>query len=103
MPTIIEFLGYNPLPPATSLAERLVRGRTSKGLSQKEAATRMGADPTTLAKWERGEREPAGEHAARVMRFLAKAEDTTRESKKPAAVSVDVPAAGVLETRKVAA
>lgn len=25
MPAIIEFLGYNPLPPATNWAERLVR------------------------------------------------------------------------------
>lgn len=78
MPAIIEFLGYNPLPPATTLAERLVRGRTSLGLSQKEAARRMSVDPTTLAKWERDEREPAGDFATRVMRFLAKAEDHWR-------------------------
>ncbi len=102
LPAIIEFLGYNPLPPANNLVERLVRGRTSMGLSQKEAASRMGVDPSTLAKWERGEREPAGEFAARVMRFLAKAEDTKREAKKPAAVSLDVPVACRLDTRKVA-
>ena len=36
--------------------ERLVRRRTSLGLSQKEAAKRLGVDPGTLARWERGER-----------------------------------------------
>ena len=93
MPAIIEFLGYNPLPPATTLAERLVRGRTSLGLTQKEAARRMGVDPTTLARWERGEKEPPGDFAARVMRFLAKAEDQRREPGRGpsrAAISGDV-------------
>jgi site-specific DNA recombinase len=75
MPTIIQFLGYNPLPPATSLAERLVRGRTSLGLTQKESAKRIGVDPTTLARWERGEREPTGRFTARAERFLATAEE----------------------------
>jgi site-specific DNA recombinase len=88
MPAIIEFLGYNPLPPANTLAERLVRGRMSVGLSQEEAAHRMGVDPSTLAKWERSEREPAGDFAARVMRFLAKAEDTKREPGREAKAAV---------------
>ena len=71
MPAIIEFLGYNPLPPATSLAERLIRHRTSLGISQKENAAQLGVDPTTLARWESGEREPAGQFAVRVKRMLA--------------------------------
>jgi predicted transcriptional regulator len=50
--------------------ERLVRQRTSLGLSQKEAAKRLGVDPSTLAKWERGERKPAGLFLGRVKRFL---------------------------------
>jgi transcriptional regulator with XRE-family HTH domain len=79
MPAIIDFLSYNPLPPATTLAKRLVRGRMSLGLSRKTAARRMSVDPTTLAKWERGEREPAGDFAARVLRFLGKAKGTMRE------------------------
>lgn len=37
MTPIIEFLGYSPLPEATALGERLVRQRTSLGLSQQEA------------------------------------------------------------------
>jgi transcriptional regulator with XRE-family HTH domain len=59
MPAIIDFLGYDPLPVANTLAERLVRQRTGLELSQKESAERLGVDPSTLAKWERGEREPA--------------------------------------------
>lgn len=74
MPAIIDFLGYNPLPAASTLAERLVRQRTSLGLSQEEAACGLGVDPSTLARWERGQREPAGGFAARVQHFLDNAE-----------------------------
>jgi predicted transcriptional regulator len=70
MPAIIRFLGYNPLPVANTLAEQLVRQRTGLGLSQKESAKGLGADPGTLARWERGEREPSGAFLVRVKRFL---------------------------------
>ena len=76
MPAIIRFLGYNPLPPVDGWGERLVRHRTTLGLSQEEAARRLGVDPSTLARWERGEREPTGTLAATVERFLATAEAT---------------------------
>jgi transcriptional regulator with XRE-family HTH domain len=33
------------------------------GLTQKEAATRVGVDPSTLDRWERGERERTGAFA----------------------------------------
>jgi transcriptional regulator with XRE-family HTH domain len=78
MPAIIEFLSYNPLPPATTLAERLVRHRTSLGLTQKETSKRIGVDPCTLARWERGEREPTDAFLACVTRFLSELE--TRRS-----------------------
>jgi len=70
MPAIIDFLGYDPLPPANTLAEQLVRQRTRQGLSQEESARELGIDPSTLAKWEQGTREPQGEFLARVKRFL---------------------------------
>jgi transcriptional regulator with XRE-family HTH domain len=70
MPAIIRFLGYNPLPLADTLAGQLVRQRTSLGLSQKESAKGLSVDPATLARWERGEREPAGMFLDRVERFL---------------------------------
>jgi transcriptional regulator with XRE-family HTH domain len=65
---IIQFLGYNPLPEAKYLGERLVRHRTTLGLTQKEVALKLGVDPSTLARWERGEREPEGRFAARAER-----------------------------------
>jgi transcriptional regulator with XRE-family HTH domain len=70
MPAIIRFLGYNPLPRGDGWAERLVNGRTAIGLSQKDAARELGVDPSTLARWERGEREPTGQFATRASRFL---------------------------------
>jgi transcriptional regulator with XRE-family HTH domain len=75
MPTIIRFLGYNPLPPPPrSKGERLVRCRTLLGLSQKVFAGRLEVDQGTLGKWEREEREPAGAFKVRVARFLNSAE-----------------------------
>jgi site-specific DNA recombinase len=71
MPAIVKFLGYNPLPPGTTWAERLVNGRTAAGLTQRESAQRIGVDQGTLARWERGEREPTGAFAVRTTRFLA--------------------------------
>jgi transcriptional regulator with XRE-family HTH domain len=76
MPTIIRFLGYNPLPPSDEWADRLVQCRTALGLSQKESAHRIGVDPCTLARWERGERDPTGAFAVRALRFLTVAEAT---------------------------
>ena len=58
MPAIIRFLGYNPLPPATTWAEQLVSARTAMGITQKESARRIGVDQSTLAKWELEERDP---------------------------------------------
>jgi transcriptional regulator with XRE-family HTH domain len=71
MPAVIEFLGYDPLPAPTTVGERIVRRRTALGMSQKDAARTLGVDPSTLARWERGERDPAGAFADAVNRFIA--------------------------------
>jgi transcriptional regulator with XRE-family HTH domain len=71
MPAILLFPGYNPLPPSKKWSERLVHGRKAIGMTQREAAQRIGVDMGTLAKWERGEREPAGTFADRANHFLA--------------------------------
>jgi transcriptional regulator with XRE-family HTH domain len=70
MPAVITFLGYNPLPAAEGLGGRLARQRTSLGMTQKAAAKCLGVDPSTLARWERGEREPQGVFRERVQGFL---------------------------------
>jgi transcriptional regulator with XRE-family HTH domain len=76
MPAILEFLGYNPVPPGSGWAERLVQCRTALGLSQKESARQLGVDASTLARWERGERKPTGGFAVRAQRFVSAAEVT---------------------------
>jgi len=60
MAGIIQFLGYNPLPTGASIAEQLVAHRKARGLTQKNFACELGVDSSTLAKWERGDREPKG-------------------------------------------
>ncbi|MSU51334.1 MAG: helix-turn-helix domain-containing protein [Opitutus sp.] len=65
-PAIIAFLGYDPLPLPTTLAERLVQHRRSRGWSQKRLAAELDVDPTTLARWERGEKTPWGPYVVRV-------------------------------------
>ena len=42
IPKIIEFLGYNPLPSARTLAEQIIRGRKTLGLSQKQLVEHLG-------------------------------------------------------------
>jgi hypothetical protein len=65
MPTIIDFLGYNPLPQATTIGKQLVRHQSSMGKSQKDAAVQIGVGPCTLVRWERGERKPTGDFRKR--------------------------------------
>ena len=81
MPAIIRFLGYNPLPAADTLSERLVRQRTSLGLSQKEAAKCIGVDPSTLARWECGDRGPTVAFLARVQGFISDEVDPLQDSR----------------------
>jgi transcriptional regulator with XRE-family HTH domain len=57
--------------PANGWADRLVQCRTVPGLSQRESAARIGVAPCTLARWERGEQEPAGRFATRALRVVA--------------------------------
>jgi DNA-binding transcriptional regulator YiaG len=70
MPAIIAFLGHNPQPEAVTMGERLLRQRTTLGLTQKEAADWLAVDAGTLARWERAERVPTGSFLTGVKRFL---------------------------------
>jgi transcriptional regulator with XRE-family HTH domain len=70
LPAIIRFLGYNPLPEGETLAGKLIRYRTSQGISQKTLAKKLGIDPSTLARWERGDREPTGLYRKVVEKLL---------------------------------
>jgi transcriptional regulator with XRE-family HTH domain len=66
MGKIVQFLGYNPLQEGHSMAERLVSFRSARGRTQRAFAVELGVDPSTLAKWERGERTPTGAFLRRV-------------------------------------
>jgi transcriptional regulator with XRE-family HTH domain len=54
LPTIIRFLGYNPLPQPRSVPERLVVKRLEHGWSRKVASRHLGIDESTLRDWEHG-------------------------------------------------
>jgi transcriptional regulator with XRE-family HTH domain len=69
-PKIIEFLGYSPYDPDWTPGERLTWIRKYLGLSQEAMARRLRVDPGTLARWERGEREPRGRFLVRLVKFL---------------------------------
>lgn len=57
---VIEFLGYDPRPEPSASGEKIKFWRTARGVSQEEMAVRLGVDPSTLARWESGKREPRG-------------------------------------------
>jgi hypothetical protein len=71
LPLVIRFLGYDPRPQAKSVGKALVRLREGQGMSQKELAVMLRVDPSTLARWEREERVPAGECLRRARMPLA--------------------------------
>ncbi|MDR3405949.1 MAG: helix-turn-helix domain-containing protein [Chthoniobacter sp.] len=66
MAGVVRFLGFNPLPNGDTVAQRLVNHRKALGVTQKDFAREIGVDPSTLAKWERGERTPTGKYLDRV-------------------------------------
>jgi DNA-binding transcriptional regulator YiaG len=72
IPAILQFLGYNPFPPAQTLPERLATVRKMLGLSQRKLAELLGVDPGTLQGWEAGQHKPVGRTRRLLEAFLAK-------------------------------
>ena len=70
MAGVVQFLGINPFPNGDTVAQRLVSRRMARGLTQKAFAVELGVDPSTLAKWERGERMPSGTYLKGVLRLF---------------------------------
>ena len=68
-PLVVEFLGYDPLPPPLTLGDRIRRRRLLLGLEQKETARRLSVSELTLSRWERGGRV-SRERSERVTAFL---------------------------------
>jgi len=67
---VIQFLGHDPRAASDDIGLALVRCRQGRGVSQKELTARLGVDPATLARWERGERQPTGRYHQRVEDLL---------------------------------
>ena len=71
IPRIINFLGCDPFVPLPeSIGDRLLKYRKSNGVSQKELAKRIGIDPTTLSRLERGTARTHAHIMERVSAFL---------------------------------
>ncbi|MBI3678279.1 MAG: helix-turn-helix transcriptional regulator [Proteobacteria bacterium] len=68
-PAIISFLGYDPFPEPKTLAERIRNQRLIPGLTQAEAAKRIGVSEETILNWEKGKCEPLYKRRA-LLRFL---------------------------------
>jgi transcriptional regulator with XRE-family HTH domain len=70
MAAAVAFMGYSPFAECDNMAQRLVNLRKAAGLTQEFFARQLGVDPSTLARWERGEREPKGEYLDRIIRIV---------------------------------
>jgi site-specific DNA recombinase len=69
-PMIMQFLGYDPQPETTTVAHRLARYRLTLGLSLRKMAELLRVDEGALARWERGEKLPAGSVLAKIEALL---------------------------------
>jgi transcriptional regulator with XRE-family HTH domain len=59
LPRIIGFLGCCPrVLDGTTFGEKIKAYREIRGVSQKQMAKLLDIDPSTLARWERGEGKP---------------------------------------------
>lgn len=70
IPAIIRFLGYNPFPAADTFPERLATARRTQGMAQKQLATALGVDPTTVRDWENGRHRPTRKKMVLIAPFL---------------------------------
>jgi len=71
IPAIYSFLGYAPWEPAEGFAAWLRQARRGSGLSRRNLAVRIGVDPTTVDRWERGRRRPTTESRRRLLEWMA--------------------------------
>ena len=69
-PRIIEFLSRDPNPEPVTLGERLMAYRRHHGLSRSALSSILGADDTTLWRWETDQRKPENEWHVDAVRRL---------------------------------
>ena len=69
-PKIIAFLGYCPYTPCTTLPEKVLMYRKVEGISLEDMARKVGIDPGTLGRFERGRLIIRRSHSA-IQKFFA--------------------------------
>lgn len=69
-PAIIDFLGYEPWPEPTCLAEALLAERRRRGLNRVAAAAVAGVEESSWWRWETGEWRPMSRVATALSSFL---------------------------------
>ena len=70
LPHIVSFLGYCPYTPPSSFGEWMKQCRTTMGLSQESLAQALSMDESTVASWERGERQPIQKSSEKAEAFF---------------------------------
>ena len=74
VPAIVRFLGYvPPEPTAVTLGQRRRAYRRLREITQTEMARRLGVDPSTLSRWERGKGGPSKSFAKMLSELLGPA------------------------------
>ena len=58
-----------------SLGEHIKKRRIDLGLTQREVARRIGANPWTLGNWEKGKTQPAKRFIAAITDFITQSDD----------------------------
>ena len=82
IPAICGFLGYAPWEPPEGFAAWLRQARRGSGLSRRNLAARIGVDPTTVDRWERGQGSPTAESRRRVLRWRPR-QDREESGRRP--------------------
>ncbi|HKL24831.1 MAG TPA: helix-turn-helix transcriptional regulator [Desulfuromonadales bacterium] len=70
IPSVIKFLGYNPIPCPADLRERLAWYKLVKGLTLEQLGAEMGRDPEQLSDWLNGRHRPCRRNREEIERFL---------------------------------
>lgn len=71
LPEIINFIGCCPYDVNLPFNKKLVIRREINGITQKKMARLIGVDPSTLARWEQGERTPSFNQRLRIAATVA--------------------------------
>jgi transcriptional regulator with XRE-family HTH domain len=80
LPTAIRFLGFDWRQPPTSIGAQIHQARTAAGLSIRELAVRLRADPTTVRGWEAGLHAPSRRSVVIINEWLADVSTSDRKT-----------------------